>query len=368
MRILHVIADLHPAKGGPATVVKGLTEGQARCGHQISVAVSVHRTSWWPEPKSIPVLAPREPGGIQETITRFDADFVHMHGLWCSTIQDAARACNRLGVPFALAPHGALGAWSMSQKGLKKHLALALGYGAPLTRAKFVHVNNSDEYDVVRKRFPLATVREIPHGIDASNFKRLPGVAPFLERFPHFQDLPFILFLGRLAHQKAPDLMVRAFAIVARHFPEVQLVLAGPDDGRASQARQEAERLETGVRERVHFLGPLYGDQKWSAYQAARVFCLPSRYESFGLTIVEAMSCSAPVVVTDTCYFPDVSESGAGLIATLDENTLAKALQQVLCDEAAARTMGERGRALVEQKYTWDAISRRIIEEYQNHL
>lgn len=368
MRIVHVIADLDPAKGGPATVVKGLANGQTECGQQVSVVVKVHQVSWWAEPNSVKVFASDEHRGVQETIKLLNPDFVHLHGVWCSTIQQAARACQSLDVPYAIAPHGALGAWSMSQKGLKKRLALRLGYGKSIARARFVHVNNSDEYEVIKARFPASAVREIPHGVDVSNLKRRPGPDLFLKHFPFLEGVPFILFLGRLAHQKAPDLLVRAFGIVSSRFPALQLVLAGPDDGRASQTQREMERLDPSVRTRVHLLGPVYDDQKWSAYRAASVFCLPSRYESFGLTIIEAMSCGAPVVVTDTCFFPDVSQSGAGLQAQLDEQSLASALSQLLSDGAAAKAMGQRGRVLVQQKYSWDVISRQIIEEYKNHL
>src|SRR5690606_23145748 len=115
-----------------------------------------------------------------------------------------------------------------------------------------------------------------------------------------------ILFLSRLTEQKDPLLLLRAFARLARSDPQPRLVIAGPDDGLGPDLQQALRSLPSSVADRVAVVGPLFGEEKWRALQSCSVFCLPSRYESFGLVLIEAMARGCPVVYTAECGFPEI--------------------------------------------------------------
>ena len=102
--------------------------------------------------------------------------------------------------------------------------------------------------------------------------------------------------------------------------------------------------------------------QSWDA--DALVMCSDS--ESFGLSVAEAMAVGTPVVVTRTCPWPDVEREGAGLWVPQDADAMAAALTEILGDDERARTMGERGRALVARSYTWPAAARTIADGYRS--
>ncbi len=113
----------------------------------------------------------------------------------------------------------------------------------------------------------------------------------------------------------------------------------------------EANQLQ--LSERVKFAGPLFAQDKWSAYRDADVFVLPSQNENFGNTAAEAMAAGTPVVVTEQCGIAPLLKDVAGLVVPHDATSLATALQSVLVDEhLRARLMA--GCAEVTARLGWE--------------
>jgi glycosyltransferase involved in cell wall biosynthesis len=120
-------------------------------------------------------------------------------------------------------------------------------------------------------------------------------------------DAVAILFSGALIERKAPDLLLRAFTLIASELPSVHLIFAG--DG-PMRAELEASAANSGLASRVHFLGFLQGERLAQAYLASDIFVLPSRWhEGWGVVVQEAMAARLAVVVSD------IVAAGADLIA-----------------------------------------------------
>jgi len=90
-------------------------------------------------------------------------------------------------------------------------------------------------------------------------------------------------------------------------------------------------------------------------------FCLPSRQEGFSIAILEALACEAPVVITPECHFPEVKEVGAGIVAELNAPAIAEGIATILRDPTAGQQMGENGRKLVVERFTWPQSARQLI-------
>ena len=109
---------------------------------------------------------------------------------------------------------------------------------------------------------------------------------------------PLVLFLGRINFKKGLDLLVPAFGRVVQKHPDARLAVVGPDnEGYGLKVRRWCE--EQGIQDKVFFVDHLGFEKVKEAYVDADVFVLPSYTENFGLTVVEAMACGTPVVISD---------------------------------------------------------------------
>jgi glycosyltransferase involved in cell wall biosynthesis len=177
----------------------------------------------------------------------------------------------------------------------------------------------------------------------------------FRRRWGIPNDTKLILFLGRLVSKKSPDLLLKAFAQWRQNAPGEQdavLVMAGPEEGDGFLPRLKAMADQFKLKERVLFVGPLYDDDKWSAYRDADLFVLPSQNENFGNTAAEAAACGTPVIVTDRCGIaPFVGD--AGLIISHDLGELQNALGRLL-EDPSLRQRCRAGREDFVGKLSWD--------------
>ncbi len=120
------------------------------------------------------------------------------------------------------------------------------------------------------------------------------------------------------------------------------------------------------ISDRVLFTGPLYGQEKLQAYVDASVYVLPSSYEIFGITILEALACGTPVVVTDRCGIADIINQQAGLVVPYDTDRLRHALLQMLNDDKMRQQLGQRGKLLVREQFNWEKIAEQFEHMYQS--
>jgi glycosyltransferase involved in cell wall biosynthesis len=205
----------------------------------------------------------------------------------------------------------------------------------------------------------------VPLGVDLTGFDALPSPEIFHQRFPETRGKTIVLYLSRLHFKKGLDLLIPAFAELAAKDPSLHLVLAGPDDGMVAKCREWAAR--DGVGERVTFTGMLRGEDKLSAFAAARLFTLPSYSENFGIAPVEAMAAGLPIVISDQVnIWRELSQGGGASVIPCERAALAAAMAPLLADQKAAAEMGRLGRATVDQLYRWDNVGAALEEMYRD--
>lgn len=379
MRILHVIPALDPNTGGPSNAVPRLAAAQRRLGAEAEILTyrfvgreKRTETELAQSPASdVPVHwvnfnYQREwlfTPAARQTLGRLvpSQDVVVIHNVWDPICLAAARAARKAAVPYVVVPHGGLDPWTMSQRPLRKRIGLALGYRRMLQQAAFLQMLNEDERKLIEPLRLNVRTEIVPNGVFLEEMEPLPARGEFRQSLASLQDQPFILFLGRLHQMKGLDVLAEAFERLAATRHDVDLVIAGPDDGAGSELADRVAR--SGVQQRVHVIGPIYGRAKLAAMVDASVFCLPSRREGFSIAVLEAMACGCPVVLSEQCHFPEVAAAGAGHVVPLAAPAVARALESVLSD-AAAREMGNRGAMLVRERFTWQHAAQTSLDRY----
>jgi glycosyltransferase involved in cell wall biosynthesis len=184
------------------------------------------------------------------------------------------------------------------------------------------------------------------------------------------EDDPYtLLFCGRLNgphDQKGMDVLLKSLPLILRyHKVALNIIGTGP-----RLPRYQALAADLGVAQHVRFLGFVEHQDMPRHYQQAGVFVLPSRRESFGLVLAEAMACGLPVVATKVGAIPEVVEDGVTgvLVPPDDPEGLASAITALLNDPQTMRAMGTRGRQRAETCFTWDLVAKRVIEGYERAL
>lgn len=389
MRVLHIINTLSPRAGGPTSVLNALARHQAQAG--IEVTICTTNADYPAGVLSVPTGQPIQDGGIttwyfqvqfepllvslplkswlDESMSYFD--IVHIHGLYRFPVTYAAWRARRAIIPYLICPHGSLSPFLFRQSRrsiVLKRLYERLFDFPNLNGASAIHYTASDEVErsaFIGLRAPAAIV---PNGLDWRAHADLPVRGRFRERIGVRSDSPLLLFLGRLSFVKGLDILVPAFARLASVIPEAHLAIVGPDtEGLGRDVRRWC--CEHGIDSQVSFVNHIPPSETREAYVDADVFVLPSYTESFGMTVVEAMACGCPVVISDQVnIWREVAETGAGRVVNLDVAAVAEAMVSLVSDKVTASRMGAAGRALVEHRYSWPAIVGDLSNVYASLL
>jgi len=212
------------------------------------------------------------------------------------------------------------------------------------------------ERDYIFKRFgiPKEKMTAIPNGIDLKQFKDL----------GHEREENSLLFVGRLSPVKRLDLMLRALARVKKKIPDVKLKIIGRDWGVKKQLMQQAKELS--IMDNIEFLEEVPFDTLVEHYNRAKLFVLTSRYEAFGITIMEAIGCGTPGVVTSVGGTPEVV-GDSGRLCREDASDVAENIIDVLTHPEKYSQLKEN--TVKRRKlFDWDIIAERVQKLYEKTL
>ena len=181
----------------------------------------------------------------------------------------------------------------------------------------------------------------------------------------HQSVLPpgYLLTVAKLHSRKGIDVLLRAIPQLEETGPTPPLVLVG--DG-PEQARLEALAKTLGIATRVYFLGDLPLEQVAPLYRHCRFLVLPSRFEPFGLVLLEAMAAGKAVVATRVGGIPEFVQDGETglLVPPEDPAALAAAIRRLLEEPSLADRLGARGQALFRRTYTLERVRSEYLALY----
>lgn len=284
------------------------------------------------------------------------ADVVHNHGLWLMPNVEAGRAAARAGKPFVVSPRGMLAPAALAFSRAKKQAFWRFLQEAVVRRAACLHATSEAEYEEIRA-FGLDNLcAVIPNGVD------FPG-GPAARPVGHGGER-IALSLGRVHPKKGLDRLIHAWAKVESEYPLWRLRIVGPsEDGHADQLRALARSLGLA---RLLIEGPVYGEAKWTAHQAADLFVLSTLNENFGLTVAEALASGVPVIATKGAPWRGLASEGCGWWVEHGVESLAAAMANAMAmPRETLHAMGLKGRVWMARDFSWDRVARDMADVYR---
>lgn len=220
--------------------------------------------------------------------------------------------------------------------------------------------------------FAADNVVVIPPGVDVHSFH-----PPKTGQEKVKTDLPdrYVFCLSRIDANKGHDLLLQAFDMVRKKMPDVHLVIGGGSpqpQGTELEVRTAMERIiaEKDMRGQVHIVGYVPDELIVVHYQQEELFALPSLFEPFGMTALEAMACGRPVVASKFGGIRNVITSGENglLVDPQNAEEFAGAMIKLLEERDFSDRMAEAGRQTIQEQYSWEAIAQRHIAFYDKFM
>jgi glycosyltransferase involved in cell wall biosynthesis len=200
-------------------------------------------------------------------------------------------------------------------------------------------------------------------GVDVARFDRDPASAARVRAQLGIPDTAVVaLYLGRLQEAKGVPEIAAAFARVAPLYPSLHLLVVGPDE---AGLRPSLERTLAGSRDRVHFADFTPVPQDYMA--ASDIFVMPSHREGFGVAVIQAAACAIPTIGTRIYGLIDAVEHGGTglLVPPRDVSALADAMGRLAGDADLRRSMGDRARQRVVERFTEARLVKALYEFYE---
>lgn len=372
MKILQVIPFFSPKFGGTISSVASISKELRKRGHDITILT----TDFEYDEKFSQVLidlgikiepcpcikdiglftySPSINNWLQKQLKNFDV--IHMHNFRSYQNARVALYAKKLNIPYILQARGSVLPF-FEKTILKKSFDFIWGYKILDSASKIIALTEFEKEQYKIMKVPDNKIVIIPNGIDLSLFENLPLFGNFRKEYNISFDKKIVLYLGRIHRIKGLDILIKAFFDIQKENSNVLLVIAGPYDKYQEVLITQINDLK--IFDKVIFTGPLYGKKKFDAYVDADVYILPSRYETFPNTILEALACQKPIITTNNCGIAEYLQE-CGIIVECSDKGLRDATRYVLNNETIARNLAKNGRLLIENHFE----QRRVINEIE---
>ncbi|PJJ74687.1 glycosyltransferase involved in cell wall biosynthesis [Thermoflavifilum aggregans] len=382
MKVLHVIPSYYPAfrYGGPLQSTFLLNQYLTKAGVEVDVLTTTagqepsfvlaasrgwqqvdnHRVLYLPyrgyEHYNFSVPFYKK---CKELISQYD--LIHITGVWNFTTWAAAFWACRYQKKYLISPRGVLYPEAFRLRSyLIKKMYYHLFTRRYMHHADLLHYTTHDEQEHSNAHLSIRTPSVvIPNGIDMHTVCADGREIKDLHR-------PYLLYVGRLHRIKSLELLITAFHEINN--PDFHLYIAGDYNTEYGRLMQNLVE-KRGMQQQIHFTGAVYDERKWFLYRHAYLFVLPSRSENFGMSVVEAMACGCPVVISDRVgIHREVAAHQAGVVHQLTLNSLKEALLTFMRDCYLRDCYAANARRLVEEEYEIGKVSERMKKIYEELL
>lgn len=379
MKIVHTLLRYPPATGGVEDYTKELVERLRSGGDDVRVEATnlkMHHppTVLDPLPNDPPYVHRHDahtfdsvgypiPANLKEELTEMEMDILHAHAFWYAPADIAARVAKKRNIPFVLNTYY----YNTDNRRSMKWQLYRILYGrSTVAAADAVVVISPYEHEMLKKDgFMLDRVELIPPGIEAETFSTKKE-----NPFPSWNITAnnILLFAGRIAKAKGVDLLINALPQVIKQKPDTHLVIIGEDFGYRKQCEALAKSL--GMEKFITWTGKTTREQLIGAYQNASAFVFPSRFEAFGIVLLEAGAAGCPIVATNGSAIPYIvrPEKTGLLFEPENVSDLANKTVSLLSNPNTAKEMAETARCRAHTEFAWEQSVTKLRQLYSDLL
>lgn len=385
MRVLHVIPSISPLRGGPSQAVIEMVRALREIGIDACVVATQDNgkyrnpglpTNTWFTYMDIPLLLHQCIDSEFRVIREFqistslvswlytnvrDYDIVHFHAIFSFTTTFGMLVARYRRIPYIIRTIGQLNSWSLKQGLFKKKLMLELVERGNLESATAIHVTSQYELDDLRL-LGLSN-RSIRLGVGVN----IPQKVNMVDISPRDENKKVrFLFLSRIHPKKQLELLFESLEELkyGDHEDEWELVIAGSGDSDYVQQLKNVS-VQRGIQENLVWMGHVTGKEKERVLLTTDWFVLLSSSENFGISAVEAMAASLPIIITHNVGISqEVLKYDAGFVCKEDPKEIAQILKLVL-NSSIHRQMGLSALRLVQDNYSWNYIASRLSDIYK---
>jgi glycosyltransferase involved in cell wall biosynthesis len=250
------------------------------------------------------------------------------------------------------------GAYPQSFATFKQQLKWRILYGTLSRIADVFHTVSHFSAERLADAFPMirSRIRVIHNAVSSIFFEPIGFQAETFLEASNLKSKRFILLPGGLHYRKNADLVLRAWPILHDLVPDLRLVIAGHNHPDYLQAAR-------GLSKSVILTGYVEDWQLRALYHAAQAVWFPSQYEGFGIPVLEAMACGAPVVASNSTANPEISGDAAVLVNPRSIAENVDTIEAVVRDTQLQTKLGQRGRKRAEP-FTWAASAAQLHALY----
>lgn len=373
MRV-HLYLREFPAAGdqldsGMIKAVHGLAAGFVANGARVTVLCDGPQSSVVESPAGFDIrcFAYQSPSKSGSTIPRGLIRYIEqcddpgvflLNGVFNPNAYLVSRVCRRMGIPYIVAPHDP---YHPTIFATRKHLKWPYWYlrERPMLRqARAVQILDLRHAEWLRRYGVQTPVIEVVNGYAPED------VLPLDSLTWRTGGPARMLYMGRMdAHNKGLDILLDAFAQLVNQ-TDAHLTLQGPDWGDKATLIRRARRLNLG--QRAEFVEADYNIPSARITSDHDVFLLPSRFEGFGLSALEAMLSGRPILVSDVAGIaPHVRASGCGVVISVDIEHVKEGLLNILSLRPKWKEMGLAGREYALKHLRWERIAAETLDHYR---
>lgn len=224
-----------------------------------------------------------------------------------------------------------------------------------VTYSEFMRTNIVNWYGVNRDKIAV-----IPNGVDLRKFSQITGELSL-------EGDPSVLYLGGITKFKSVDLLIEAISRLQPELPKIKLHLAGPIYGGLDKTALEQLAKTKEVENHVVFHGDIAPEMTPQYYKAAEICVFPSRRDSAGITLLEAMASGTPVIASNRGGTPEIVTQGENAIffEPEDPDSLPKAILTLHQDSVLRKTLSNNA-LKTAAKYSWENIAEKYISLYRS--
>ncbi len=369
MKILHTIAGFGAKSGGTSTCTYDLLKALQAIGCNAELLTPIVKSptdklmgkgEQWIKAVGNDTVSPYGYSkNIKEFLEASDYDIYHTNGLWMHCNHITCSIARKKGKPYIITPHGMLYPAALKRSYWKKWPLIKLFFKKDIMQASCIHATCMQEMENIRAfgyKGPIAVI---------GNPANIPPYIDDLKGREKERMFSTFGFLGRLhPRKKVENLLYGVAKCPLEKRSKIRLVIMGKGDEQYEQfLRKEVERL--GLTENVEFRGFINGREKFEQLSQLDALFVPSDFENFGMIVTEALACKTPVFASLGTPWEELNKRKCGWWMDRTTENIAKVMTQIAempIEEIDA--MGERGRKLVEEKFTAESVAKQMQELY----